>query len=570
MSTFSGQLVDFTLRAIPTSRVSTLENYLTVEGQFPISLTASPATATDGGASDVSVASQDFDGVFQPGFGGDLFERIIVLPRVKAIGFVLSSTQFPVEVWNTFHDSAKALNSITITGSGGITITNPFTLPKSIGAKGSIIFQAVIPGAGDVNILLDVVFGFTGISGTDMAVSGSRILVFSVAPDWENGIEESIEYLTNVLTAYDDSEQRRALRTQPRRGLKFTALALDARSAAGMEALVWGWQHLPYGVPFWQDSQPLRTAIEAGAFVLDVDTTLRLFAPGGILVLWKDEFTFEALTISDLDDDSITLSAPTQFAWDAGAGTRVVPVFLGRLANSIQLQRLWSQGDSLDVEFSGEALQVAPTPTELLTQFKGFDVLEVAPNWVDGLNRTYKRSIVVMDSLTGTITVDDKGGTPIVSHDMPWWVDTHTGATILRAFLVARLGMFKPFWVPTFDQDLVLSTDGISGNSVLTIQAINYTRFFFPDLSRRYLALLDRTGGANRYVTVTGSTDNGDGTESLTLSAALTADVPVDTTMISFLTFSRLQNDKNSIVWSSTEFAEATISIQEVPREIPT
>lgn len=562
--------MDFTLRAVPNSRVSTLENCLTVEGQFPISLTSAPATASDAGVSSVSVASQDFDGVFQPGFGGDLFEKIIILPRVKAIGFVLSSTQFPVEVWNTFHDSAKSLESITVTGSGGITIANPFTLPKSIGAKGSIIFQAVIPGAGDVNIALDVVFAFAGISGTDMEVTGSRILVFSVEPDWENGVEESIEYLTNVLTAYNDSEQRRALRTQPRRGLKFTAQALDARSAAGMEALVWGWQHLPYGVPFWQDAQPLRTAISPGAVVLDVDTTLRLFAPGGILVLFKDEFTFEALTIADMDDGSITLSAPTQFAWDAGAGTKVVPVFLGRLANSIELQRLWSQADSLDVEFTGEALQVSPAPTESLTQFKGFDVLEVAPNWIDGLNRTYKRSTVVMDSLTGTITVDDKGGTPIISHDMPWWVDTHTGAAILRAFLFARLGRFRPFWVPTFDQDLVLSIGATSGNSVLTIKSINYTRFFFPDPARRYLALLDRTGIANRYVTVTGSTDNGDGTESLTLSAALTADVDVNMTMISFLTFSRLQNDKNSIVWSSTEFAEATISIQEVPRELPT
>jgi len=567
MPDYAGIIVDPNLQATP-------HNYNPPSGVpsagLSISLSSNAAGGTSGGTIPSSSVHGDHPGVLQQMFGFNLFERIIVLPRVKAVGFVLSSTQFPVEVWNTFHDTSEDLTAITVTGTGGITISNPFTLPKTIGPMGSIIFQAVVPGAGDVNIALDVVFTFAGITGTDMAVTGSRILVFSVAPDWAQGIEEKIEYLTDVLTAYDDSEQRRSLRSLPRRGIKFRALTLDPRSAAGMEALIWGWQHQPYGVPFWADAQQLQADIEAGSNILEVNTVDRLFAAGGILMIWRDEFTFEALTILSMTDSSITLSAPTQFAWEAGAGSLIVPLFLGRCANQLEVSRLWSGGDEIDIEFSGEALQIAATPSESLTQFKGYDVLEIAPNWASGLKRNYTRSTVTMDPGIGPITVDDKGGTPIVSHELPWWIDKHSKITAFRAFLLGRKGRFTPFWQPTWDQDLVLVATAFSSSSVLNIKSMNYSRFFFPDPARRVLALISRSGGANRFVQVIGAIDNFDGTESLTLSVPLTADVPVDSTMISFLAFSRMTDDAATIIWQSTEYAEAIIGIQELPREIPT
>jgi hypothetical protein len=567
MADYPGIILDPNLRAAPLS-------YVPFIGAPVAGISISATSNAKGGSSagtftGAMLPAVNFAGQMQKMFGFNLFERIIVIPRVKAIGFVLSSTQFPVEVWNTFHDANEDLQSISTTGPGGVTISNPFTLPKTIGPQGSIIFQAIVPAAGDVNILEDIVFVFSGITGTDMAVTGSRILVFSVAPDWAEGIEERIEYLTNVLTAYDDSEQRRSLRAYARRGLRFRAKALDPRTAAGMEALIWGWQHQPYGVPFWADQQQLAADVSAGSFVLQVNTVDRLFAAGGLLMIWQDVFTFEALTILSLTSTTVTLSAPTQFAWKAGAGSLIVPLFLGRCANGLELSRLWSGGDELEIEFAGEALQVAPTLSIALTQFKGFDVLEIPPNWANGLKRNYRRSTVTMDPGIGPITVDDKGGTAIVSHDLPWWIDTHAKITLFRAFVLARLGKFAPFWQPTWDQDLVLAGTAFSGTSVINIKSMNYTRFFFLNPARRFLALIPQGGGgANRYVQVIASIDNFNGTESLTLAAPLSGDVN-DQTMISFLTFSRLSEDVAAILWQSTEYAEAVLAIQELPREVP-
>jgi hypothetical protein len=570
MADFAGMIETFDLQASPANLTDSLAHGAEESNRFPVSVTSPPIGGTTAGAGAIAAASGARAGVVQPMFGFNLFERIIVTPRVKDVGFVLSSTEFPVEVWNTFHDTAEILTGITITGTGGIEIVNPFGLPKTIGPKDSIVFQALMPSSGPANIGLDVLFVFAGITGTDLAVSGSRILLFSVAPDWDAGIEESISFLTDVFKAYDDTEQRRGLRSAPRRGLKFRALALEARDAGGMESLIWGWQHQPFGVPFWQDAQPLAADITAGDLTIQVNTVDRLFAAGGLAAIWQDEFTFEALTIQAVAASTITFAEPTQNDWTAGYGVKIVPVFLGRLSNAIKVSRLASFADQVDVEFQGEALQIAPAPTASPARFRGFDVLEIAPNWVSELEREYKRSTITMDPKIGPITVDDKGGTPVVSHTLPWWLDSHAKATALRAFLLARLGQLVPFWVPTWDQDLVMAIDALSGSSTITIKTVFYTRFFFPDNARRYLALIPISGaGTNRYVAVTGSVDNGDGTESLTLSAALGADVIAANTMISFLTFARLGSDETAIVWSTTEYAEAVVAIQELPKEIP-
>ena len=504
-------------------------------------------------------------------FGGELFERIIVIPRVKALGFVLTATQFPIEVWNTFRNADQILESITITGEGGLTLTDPYGEPLIFAALDSRIYQATVPSAGAAQIDQDVVFGFlSGILGADLHVTGSRITLFSIAPEWGEGMEETIEYLTDVLRAYSDKEQRRALRQLPRRAMRFRALTLNARDAAGMESLVWGWQNQPYGVPWWPDAQPLLSDVAAGVLVIPVDTADRQFAPGGLLAIWVDEFTFEALSIDSVAAHSVTVTSPTQFAWTGGPGTRVIPIFLCRLPNKVKVSRYSSEIDQIDLAFIGEAGQPSPAPSISPTQYKGFDVLEVAPNWAGApLGREYDRSLVTIDPKIGPIDVIDKGGSAIVGQEFPYWLDTHPNVTAFRAFILRRFGQLNPFWLPTWDQDLVLFQDVLSSDSGIRIESEFYSRFLFPTPARRFVAFIPIDGSGNVYRKVTSAVDNGDGTENLVLDSPTGKNFGKNTTMISFLTFARLGSDVAAIKWDSSEHAESVLALQEVPRELP-
>jgi len=570
MADFTGTDVPNPILADPAGR-STNITAGSFAGGFPLSLTSSPIAVSKGTPQPaISVVHRSPIGVKQELFGGELFERVIVIPRVKALGFVLSATEFAAEVWNAYRNADHTLGSIVINGAGGVEITDPYGEPLIFAALDSRIYQATLPSSGPAQINQDVVFQFeAGIVGTDMIVTGSRIVLFSVAPEWGQGIKETIAFLTDVTVAYSDNEQRRGLRQFARRALKFRALALTARNAAGMESLVWGWQNQPYGVPWWPDSSAMTADTAAGSFSIPCDTTDRLFAVGGLVAIWADEFTFEALTITAVNSGSVDVSSPTQFSWEAGPTTLVLPVFLCRLGNKLELDRLFSGADQMDLEFIGEAQQPAPAPTVVLTQYKSIDVLESMPNWAAGLKRSYNRSMVTLDPKIGPIAVVDKGGSAVVGQEFPWYLVDHAAVTTFRAFLLARFGQQNGFWIPTWDQDLVLAQDVGSSDGGITIESEFYTRFFFPNKARRYLAFIPEDGSGNVYRQVTAAVDNLDGTETLTLDSSTGKIFAAATTMISFLTLSRLAVDEAEIDWMNADLAQANLQIQEIPREVP-
>jgi len=570
MADFIGTAPPRPLLADPPGRSSSITAG-SFAGGWPLSLMSLPRSTSRGTPQPaIAVVHRSPIGAKQELFGGQLFERVLVLPRVDALGFVLTATEFPVEVWNTSRNAAHTLETIAISGVGGVLVANPYGLPLMFAALGSRIYQLTMPGAGIPQIDQDVLFGFDGgISGTDVSILGSRITVFSVAPEWGEGMTEKISFLTDVLIAYTDNEQRRALRRFARRGLKFRSLALTARTAAGMESLLWGWQNQPYGVPFWPDATALTETIAAGSFVIPCDTTDRQFAIGGLVVVWVDEFTFEALPITEVNSGSVVVSSPTQFDWTAGLTTLVVPVFLCRLGSSQKIDRLFSGADSIELEFIGEAQQPAPTPASSLTQYKAIDVLELMPNWENGLGRTYDRSLVTLDPKIGPISVVDKGGSAIVGQEFPWFLEDHAAVTVLRAFLLARFGRLNSFWIPTWDQDLVLATDVGPTDVGISIESEFYTTFMFPTKARRYLAFIPTDGSGNVYREVTAAADNGDGTETLTLDSPTGKLFPMGSTMISFLTLARLASDDTELEWANADLAQAVLKMQEVPREVP-
>lgn len=571
MADFAGQIFQFVGGLDPENRSSNITAAV-FAAVLSVGVTSSPLAASAGVPEPVvSVVSSDHAGERVEMFGGQLFGKVLVIPGTKALGFVVTSTQFAVEVWNAFRDADQILESIDISGSGGLTIADPYGEPLLIAALDSRIYQATVPSAGATEINQTVLFAFLGdLPGTTLVVTGSRIVLFSVRLDWSEGVEETIEYLTDVLRAYSDAEQRRAIRKLPRRAMSYRALTLNARDAAGLESLIWGWQQQPYGVPWWADSQPLTADLAVGSFSIPVETADRQFAAGGLVAIWVDEFTFEALTITSVGVHAIGVSSPTQFSWSAGPGTRVIPVFLCRLPPSIEVSRHTSEIDHVDVSFIGESGQPAPAPTSSPAQFKGIDVLEIAPNWETApLKRSYKRSLITIDPKVGPIQVIDKGGSAIVGQEFPWWLDSHSAVTAFRAFVLRRFGQLVPFWIPTWDQDLVLANDCLAGDSGITIRSEFYSRFFFPNAARRFVAFIPIDRSGNVYRKITAAADNGDGTEGLTLESATGKRFNKGSTMVSFLTLARLASDRVAIKWSNAEHAEAILELQEVPRELP-
>jgi hypothetical protein len=62
-------------------------------------------------------------------------------------------------------------------------------------------------------------------------VADADLPVWSIKPNWVNGIREKLSWLTDVLASSYGTEQRRALRLSPRREFEMTFNPVDeARS----------------------------------------------------------------------------------------------------------------------------------------------------------------------------------------------------------------------------------------------------------------------------------------------------------------------------------------------------
>lgn len=283
---------------------------------------------TQGGTAIVGLLPVALGGQKFGAFGGELFEKIIVTPRLLDVGFVLSDQVHPVEVWNSHLAEAKALTGIVITGPGQLTLVGSSAMTYWPGQ--SQAYTSLLPQEGDLLITALATWSFTGEVGADMAVVGSRIMVFPHRPDWSEPYRESPGWLTEVLPGYDGSEQRRSLRTAPRYSLTYRVLTTEPLETASLEALIYGWQDRQYGVPVWPESTPLLGGLVPGATTLSADILNRpSFAAGGMVMIWSDFMTWEAFQVAAVSAGSITLGSQITRTWAAGA--RVVPLRRGRI-----------------------------------------------------------------------------------------------------------------------------------------------------------------------------------------------------------------------------------------------
>lgn len=353
MATLPGFLPGWELRGFPPVMSADLDQHSASFGGGLLG--TAPALGLVSSSGPVALVSHGLDGIGAPMFGGELFEKIIVVPREKSVGFVLSTLIFSIEVWNTHLRESKTLTSISIGGVGGLQITDGISAPGVFGPGRGATYTATLGTDGDATIANVAEFVFAGESGTETVVTGSRLTVFSPEMDWSEPFEESIAYWTNIIPAFSGHEQRIRLRTLPRFGASFRVLTATNRDTAALDALISGWQARVYGIPWWMDASPLVANAAPGALTLQVDTTNRAsFEAGGLVMLWRDQHTWEALQVFAKSDSTVTLVSETVKSWSAG--DLVVPLKRGRMSETIPIARETSGVASMRASFACEVV----------------------------------------------------------------------------------------------------------------------------------------------------------------------------------------------------------------------
>lgn len=386
-----------------------------------------------------------------------------------------------------------------------------------------------------------------------ISVGGVDLAPWLYKPD--GAILERLEWLTDVITSFDGSEQRIALRTFPRRYFEWAAVLTD-RERRTAENLMHNWQARAFGIPVWMDSQSLTAPVASGADTIAIDTTTRDFRVGGILGIATSPHTFEIAQVDAIADDLVTLAAPLQGSWPIGA--EIFPMRAARLPEDVRLSRF--DGETSYGLLRWECIEDSDWPAATGgTTYRSHPVLTQAPNWTEDVEQGWMRKLASLDPGTGPAFWDEEGSGAMMAQSHRWLLDGRAQIDAFRRWLYARRGRLAAFWLPTFAQDFKVVASIGSTASTIDVEHCGYTDHISQDIGRRDIRI-ELHNGTSYLRRITGCAEVSGTVERISIDSALGAVVtPADIRSVSYLDLVRLEADSAEIAWTRWDLAESRL-----------
>lgn len=426
-------------------------------------------------------------------------------------------------------------------------LTQPQPAPTTFAALESRIYQLAVSITGPAVINATYRFDFP-TEALVLSVTGNRVTVWPFQPNWAQPMTEQLSWLTDVMEAYDGTEQRVELRTYPRRELSYEVTAYQ-QDQQRMDAILFDWQARIFALPIWMDVGFTQAAVAVDDTVIQVNTDDLDYHANGLAVLLHGSGSFETVEIESLTSTQLILKRPLQQSWPAN--TRIYPA---RTARMQQTQRVAHLSPALaDGLFTFSIVDNDNDPAvESAASYRSIPVLEIRPKVQGVAGADYQRKISVIDHDVGIQTVDDASGKPVSTRDYHWVEHGRPAISALRAWLFARKGRLMPIWIPTWRMDITLVSDVLANALSIDIAHISYTRFLTHSVNRRDVRI-QLVDGSVFYRRITDAADNGS-YETLTIDADMGVSItPDDVSMISFMELHRLGSDAIAFSWPTID-----------------
>lgn len=493
-----------------------------------------------------------------PGVNDTFYNRILIEPSLLEMGNLLSNQTRPIAVWNGYL-TRKNLESVQRINDAGIDFAQPVDAPYLMRPLETLTYVLNIKTDGPAVINASYVWTIDGVKyGAD--VTGRRVQIWPFGPSWDSPVTESLEWLTNVLRSFSGKEQRRAMRSKPRRTFSYTFKTFRMQSAR-LESLLWGWQNRIYALPVWTDRSRLQEAASQGDEVILLDTRNYSFKAGDLAILFGDSERMEVVEIESLAVDRINTARPLEAGWPKG--TRVMPVVLGHLPTSVPLMRYTSQAVVGTLTFETDPTQTNPYLPDSVpaVSYNDREVLMRQPNWKGGLNNSFEYAFDRLDQLTGAITYDTTEQFPRIVRDYSWLLNGRQQIADFRSMLGRRMGQQRSLYVPSWHDDMRVGRTIGAADIGISIDPNTDFRLLVgvdPARDRLMIRLKDGSYYFRRVVGVSADSSF----TILTIDQALGREITVDMVKtIHFLMCSRLATDRVDIVWQNGRVATVGTTI---------
>lgn len=453
-------------------------------------------------------------------FFDDFYNRIHITPQVIDLGNITPPQSRTIEVWNAFLTS-KTLASISAAGDASGLTFSPAP-PQTLSPLRAL--DLVLTADQDVAPTVDVTFTleWTGLPDITIRVTGISV----IAVPWKQaiGMQETLAWLTDVMTAKGGTEQAASLRETPRQTYAMTLLPEDYTGT--QHAFISGYGRR-FAVPSRDEGQPFTVA--AGASEVLLDTTQGDWRE--MVMLWASETDFEVIEIDSVAADRLYLKRPT----GAARTGRAFPTAAARLISPPVRTTYARPGGNIACAFEfANGSDLAADPSAI--QWQGLDVLLVPPA-LHPVEDELQQRIETLDNRTGWAADDRYWSRAKIGRPMRWVVD-RPAMWSLRRWLHRRRGMWRPFWHPSFEPDFTVTGSGLV-HGTLVVQANGFERYGVL----KAIAIRTTTGSW-AFADITGVLDLGGGDITLQVDPPLDTLAHSDIARISLMAKKRMADDE--------------------------
>lgn len=382
------------------------------------------------------------------------------------------------------------------------------------------------------------------------------VMALDLNPNWGSGFEVSYEYRTDIIPVRSGDEQRRSLRSTPRRSLKFdTHLTKTAYRLFDTKIAAWQARRFAVDDPF----EAIASTGPSVGVAIPVASAPRWVKAGAPVLLiaggqreWR---TVEHFTTTSLTLDASALSWPQ--------GTIIRKGLIGRLQPSFDIRKHTDAVGGFSFVFNvdpgseplEDSYDLWGSPPQT---FREHELFTTKPNWARDITHSLQAVVDVLDYDQGVILTNDP-----VEFNGRVMKATYLGRTaaqakaLIETFRRAK-GRRGALYVPTWQSDIDLASAYVAGSDQIMATGSDLAAFFDIDPAYRNLALV-----TDQAVVPVGIKEiNLQGSNSRIILDQVPNLGGRPLLMVSWLMMCRFASDSLTVAWRTNEVAEIEFAFQ--------
>ena len=375
-------------------------------------------------------------------------------------------------------------------------------------------------------------------------------------PDWSSPVSVTLEYRTEIFVSRSGKEQRRALRTTPRKTVEFTAL-IHGDNFRRFERLMAAWLNKPFIL-----ADPLRRvsviARAPDGMAVAVAEPQPWIQTGRVLV-FTSATSCAMATVSSVAGPTVRFTAAVP-DWVECADLR--PGLHGHMEPDMQGRMQTSTVGQIPVVFNvTPGSEPAPVPGTPAATLDGREVLTLAPNWANRMQYDYSFPLETVDYNRGVISHYRPVAFATRAQRAAYLARTPAEAEYLVQVFQRAKGRRGEFYLPSWSNDFPPKVTLAGGTAILRTAGTDVLDRLGDSTIYRALEVRLRDG-ASLYRQITGMTaDQGDTLISVSENWPRNIE-PEEIARVSGLLVHRFASDELALQWLTSNVAQTQITFQ--------